>query len=334
MVNWASMKKDELTFRDIFRARQIIREHLPPTNFLHSLLLSQLLGTEVYLKYENQSPIGSFKARGALACLSSLARDWTSKGVITASTGNHGQGLALAGSLLKVQVQVYVPKETSPGKLAMIRALGASIVSVGNDLDDCKEFAKREARKQKKYFVEDGNEVSICAGTATIALEMIETHPEIDTIFVPVGNGALINGIGFFAKNANPKTTVIGVQSEGAPSMYLSWKRRRPVKIKRMRTFAEGISTRVPTRLSLRMMKETVDDMLLVSDEELEQAIYLLLEKTRNLVEGAGATSLAGALKVKDSLKGKRVALILSGGNLEEGRLGKILSTYGGSSAY
>lgn len=147
--------------------------------------------------------------------------------MITASTGNHGQGLALAGRLLKIPASVFTPETANPGKLAMIKALGASVVSVGHHLDDCKETAKEEAPNKKSTSSKIGNEISICAGTATISLQIIEAHSEIDTMVVPVGNGALISGIAFVAKQRNPKIGVIGVQSEGAPCMYSSWKQRQ-----------------------------------------------------------------------------------------------------------
>jgi threonine dehydratase len=320
-----------LTFQDILQARRTIQKYLPPTPFLHSPLLSRLIEAEVYLKHENLTLIGSFKARGALACLSRLDESGKSKGVITASTGNHGQGLALAGRLLNIEVLVYVPERCNPGKVAMIEALGASVVSIGRDLDDCREAAKKHAEEKSKLFVEDGNETSICAGTATIALEILERQPEIDTILVPVGNGALISGIGFAAKNLQPKIKVIGVQPEGAPCMYLSWKEGCPLETDKAETFADGISTRVPTQFSLQMMKESVDEMLLVSEDELEQAVYLLLQKTHTLVEGAAGASLAGALKMGTALRNRRVALVLTGANLEAGKLIEILSKHGGN---
>ncbi len=323
---------DVLSLQDVLRAHRIIRRHLSCTPFLHSPLVSRLVGTELHLKYENHCLIGSFKGRGALACLSRLKKADHSPGVVTASTGNHGQGMALAGGLLKIKVQIYVPEKCNPGKLAMLKALGASVVPVGKDLDDCKTVAKKESERAGRLFVEDGNEVSMCAGTATIALEMLEANPEIDTIVVPVGNGALISGVGFLAKAVSPRIRVIGVQAEAAPCMYLSWKQGRPVETDRGETFADGIATRIPTELSLQMMKETVDEMVLVSEEELEEAIYLLLSKTHCLVEGAGAAALAGALKLKDSLKERTVALILTGANLESSKLKEILNKYCGGS--
>lgn len=319
---------DILSLQDVLQAHRIIGRHLPCTPFLHSPPVSELVGAELHLKYENQCLIGSFKGRGALACLSRLKKADHSSGVVTASTGNHGQGMALAGGLLKIKVQIYVPEECNPGKLAMLKALGASVVPVGRDLDDCKSIAKKESKRAGSLFIEDGNEVSMCAGTATIALEMLEANPEIDTIVVPVGNGALISGVGFLAKAASPQIRVIGVQAEAAPCMYLSWKQGHPVETDTGDTFADGIATRIPTELSLQMMKGTVDEMVLVSEEELEEAIYLLLSKTHSLVEGAGAAALAGALKLKNSLKKRTVALILTGANLESRKLKEILNKY------
>ncbi|MFX1513702.1 MAG: threonine/serine dehydratase [Promethearchaeota archaeon] len=317
-----------LTISEVFKVHKFIKKFLPKTPLYKSLLLSEFFDVDIFVKYENHGPISSFKARSALPAVNALDKKYKEKGIITASSGNFGQGVAFAGRELGVDVIVYVPENANQDKVAGIKALGAQIIVTGKDSDEAKETGKNIAKQQDKYFLEDGRDIAIVKGTGTIALEIFEDLQDPDIIIVPVGNGALINGIGFVAKQFKPDVKIIGVGALGAPAMYLSWKENKFIKTKSIDTSIEGISIRVPVEPALELMQRTVDDMLQLTDEEIFKAVVLLFEMTHNMAEPAGAAALAGALKIKNSLKGKKVVLILSGGNITFERLNFILKSY------
>ncbi|MHA2294734.1 MAG: threonine ammonia-lyase [Candidatus Hodarchaeales archaeon] len=315
-----------LTLDEVMKTRRFIRNYLPKTPLYKSLLLSELFEADVYIKYENHGPICSFKGKSALPAVEALNDEQKNLGIITASSGNFGQGVAFAGRTLGVDVTVFVPKNGNNDKIAGIKALGAIIIPGGKDSDEAKEKGKKVAEEQGKYFLEDGRDIAITKGTGTIALEIFEDLEDPDLIIAPVGNGALINGIGWVAKKLNPDIRIVGAGSTNAPSMYLSWKEKRPIVTGPTDTFAEGISIRVPVKPALDLMLEVVDDYVLVTDEELAKAIVTLFKMTHNIAEPAGAASLAAALKIKETLKRKKVVLILSGGNITIERLKEILN--------
>jgi threonine dehydratase len=312
------------THADVLGAREQISPYLRPTPLFEYPALSELVGAETWVKHENHQPIGAFKVRGGVNLVSRLDEDERERGVITASTGNHGQSIAFAARLFGVRGIVCVPEGANPVKLASMRALGAELVVHGNDFDDAREHCERLAEEHGHRYIHSGNEPHLIAGVGTHTLEILEEQPEIDVVIVPIGGGSGAAGACIAAK-AHGTTEVIGVQSEAAPAAYRSWK-ERSLLADRMGTRAEGLATRVAFELPQRILWEQLDDFVLVSEAELEEAVLRMLELTRNLAEPAGAAPLAAALKLRDRLAGKRVALILSGGNISPEHLREILA--------
>jgi threonine dehydratase len=277
--------------------------------------LSDLIGAKVWVKHENHHPVGAFKVRGGLNLVATLTEAERKAGLFTASTGNHGQSIAFAARANGIKATIAVPAEgANPSKVAAMQALGAEIVFHGPDFDTAREWIMAEAEARHGRFVGPTEEPLIC-GVGTYALEIVEDLPDVEVIIGPVGAGSGICGISIVAKTINPKIEVIGVQSAQAPAVQLSWQSGELVTAE-MKTFAEGLATRVPFANTQKIMRQYLDDFVLVDDEAIKEAVLLLIQHTRNLAEGAGAASLAAALQLKDRLAGKKVALVLSGGNL------------------
>jgi threonine dehydratase len=305
----------EVTLTDVYRARRVVQRYLAPTPLLAAPGLSRLTGCEVYVKYENLSPIRSFKARGAIYCLSRLAPGQA--GVVAASTGNHGQGLALAARLFDRRAVVVVPEGTIEKKMAAIRHFGAELRVAGKDLAESCAIAQRLADAENLTYVEDGEHPDVLAGCGTLALEVIEQEPELDAFIVPVGGGNLIASCALVLKSIRPDVTLVGVQSEAAPAVYESWRAGTPVQLDRCATFAGGVATSYPCRFAFPFLRSGVDDLTLVSDAALVEAAITMLAETGHLPEGAGAAGLAALLANPARFAGQRVVLLLSGSNFE-----------------
>jgi threonine dehydratase len=314
------------TFADVLRARRIVNRYLPRTPCLPSLPLSKLLGLRLYLKFENHQPIGAFKVRGGLNLISSLTVSERSRGVITASTGNHGQSIAYAAQTFGVRAVIVMPEASNPDKVEAMTNLGAEIVFSGDDFEDARVKAEQLARDRGMYYVHPANEPLLIAGVGTYGLEIVEDLPEVQTIIVPIGAGSGICGTSIVAKSINPQIRLIGVQAARAPSVYQSWREQRIIATPSSDTFAEGLATRTAFELPLSIIRELVDDIVLVSEDEMKQAIVLLLEKAHTIAEGAGAASMAAAIQLKDRLQGQTVACVLSGGNLPLVTLQRIIA--------
>lgn len=313
------------TLADVLEARRRISPHLRPTPLYGYASLDELLGAKVFVKHENHQPVGAFKVRGGVNLVSQLSADERGRGVIAASTGNHGQSIAFAAGLFGVRATICVPESANPVKVASMRGLGAELVFHGRDFDDAREHSERLAQEHGYRYVHSGNEPLLIAGVATETLEILDDEPETEAVIVPIGGGSGAAGACIVAKAVNPATKVIGVQSEAAPAAFRSWRERRLVE-DRMETFAEGLATRTAFELPQRILWESLDDFLLVSDDEIRAAQALMIETTRNLVEAAGAAPLAAALRLRDQLAGKRVALIASGGNVSREQLLDVLA--------
>jgi threonine dehydratase len=319
------MKNDMPTLQDIFAARTHVYRYLKPTPLHHYTGLSELVGVQVWVKHENHQPVGAFKVRGGLNLAAHLTAKERQAGLFTASTGNHGQSIAFAARSYGLKATIAVPEGANPGKVAAMRGLGAEVIFHGSDFDAAREWIMAEAEAQHGRFVGPTEELLIC-GVGTYALEIIEDLPDVDTIIVPVGAGSGVCGTSIVAKSINPNIEVIAAQSAQAPAMQLSWKAGKLVTAE-MNTFAEGVATRVPFKNTQRIMHQYLDDFVLVNDEDIKRAIVLLLEHTHNLAEGAGAVSLAAALQLKERLAGRKVVLVLSGGNLSLEKLRVILGS-------
>jgi threonine dehydratase len=312
------------TFADVLEARRRISPYLRPTPLYGYSALKELLRADVFVKHENHLPVGSFKVRGGINLVSQLSADERERGLIAASTGNHGQSIAYAGRLFGVKATVCVPEQANPVKVSSMRGLGAEIVFHGRDFDDAREHCEKLAREHGYRYVHSGNEPLLIAGVATATLEILEEQPAIDAIVVPVGGGSGAAGACVVAKAVNPAVAVVGVQSDAAPAAYRSWQ-ARALLADRMETFAEGLATRTAFELPQRILWDALDDFVLVNDDEIRSAQSTMIEATRNLVEAAGAAPLAAALKLPEQFEGKRVVLMLSGGNTTREQLLEVL---------
>ena len=311
------------TLLDIMEARANVYCHLKPTPLYYYPALSAFAGTDIWIKHENHQPVGAFKVRGGLNLAASLTEKERQAGLFTASTGNHGQSIAFAAQAYGIKATIAVPEGANLGKVAAMRGLGAEVVFHGQDFDTAREWISGVAEEKGGIFVAPTDERLIC-GVGTYALEIIEDLPEVDTIIVPVGAGSGVCATAIVAKNINPAIEIIATQSAQAPAMQLSWQAGKLLEAK-MNTFAEGLATRVPFANTQRIMRKYLDDFVLVEDKAIREAILLLLEYTHNLAEGAGAASLAAALQLRGKLSGKKVVLVLSGGNLSLENLRKTI---------
>ncbi|MCA1606223.1 MAG: threonine/serine dehydratase [Acidobacteria bacterium] len=303
------------TFTDILRAKQMIARYLPRTPLVHYPALDKICGARILVKHENQQMTGAFKVRGGINLVSQLSADQRAHGIISASTGNHGQSIAYAAKLFDARAVIVVPKKANPSKVAAMQDLGAEVLFHGADFDAARVHCETLASREKLRYVHSANEPLLIAGVATIALEILEVAPEVTTIIVPVGGGSGASAACLVAKTLNPQIRVIGVQAERAPAAYKSWRAHELLEDS-METAAEGLATRTAFELTQRILWQHLDEFVLVSENEMLGAIALYVEEAHTLSEAAGAASLAAALKLRESLAGQTVALVLSGGNI------------------
>ena len=301
-------------FQDVLLARRQIRPYLLRTP-LHSYpAINALLGTEVYIKHENYQPVGAFKVRGGINLISQLSPEERERGVIAASTGNHGQSVAYAARLFGVKARIVVPEGANPGKVAAMQGMGAEVFFHGARYDEARLHCEALAQEHGYRYIHSGNEPLLIAGVGTGILEMLEDEPGIEIIIVPVGGGSGAAGACIAANAINPAIRVIGVQSDASPAAYQSWRQHRLVEAPN-HTFAEGLATATAFDLPQAILQEMLDDFMLVRDEEIMQAMVWMIERAHTLAEGAGAASLAAAYRIRDELGGKKVGLVCSGGN-------------------
>ncbi|HEX8560666.1 MAG TPA: pyridoxal-phosphate dependent enzyme [Pyrinomonadaceae bacterium] len=313
------------TFRDVLSARRAVAPYLRPTPLGSYPALDRLLGARAVVKHENMQPTGAFKVRGGVNLVSRLAAAERAAGVVSASTGNHGQSIAYAARLFGVRATIVVPEGANPLKVEAMRDLGAEVVFHGADFDEARVRCEALARETGARYVHSANEPLLVAGVATCALEIFEEEPETEVVYVAVGGGSGAAGACLVARAVSPRARVVGVQAEKAPAAHASWRARRLLEA-RMETEAEGLATRVAFELTQRMLWEMLDDFVLVSEEEIRLAARHYAEAARSLAEGAGAAALAGALKSRHSHAGRRVAVVLSGGNVTLEQLRRTLA--------
>jgi threonine dehydratase len=302
------------TFQDVLLAQRRIRPYLARTPLYSYPALNDLLGTRIFVKHENYQPVGAFKVRGGVNLISQLSPEERAHGVIAASTGNHGQSIAYAARLFQVKATIVVPEQANPGKVAAMRGMGAELLHYGARYDEAREHCEALAQSKGLRYIHSGNEPLLIAGVGTYALEMLEDEPELQTIFVPVGGGSGAAGVCLAAKTLKPSIRVIGVQSEAAPAAYESWRQRRLTTAPN-RTFAEGLATATSFELPQEMLWSGLDDFLLVSETEIQQAMIWMLERAHSLAEAAGAAALAGAYRMREQLRDQHVGVVCSGGN-------------------
>ncbi|HEY7013019.1 MAG TPA: threonine/serine dehydratase [Streptosporangiaceae bacterium] len=305
---------------DVLAARQRIAPYLRPTPLFRYPALDAMTGARVWVKHENHQPVGAFKVRGGVNLISQMDAGERARGVIAASTGNHGQSVAYAADLFGVRAVICVPAQANPVKVESMRALGAEVVSFGRDFDEAREHCEKQATEHRYRYIHSGNEPALIAGVATYTLEILEAQPDTEVIVVPVGGGSGAAGACAVAKAVRPSVEVIGVQSEAAPAAYRSWRGRSLVE-DATSTFAEGLATRTAFELPQQILWELLDDFVLVSDGALRCATRVMIEKTRNLVEPAGAAALAAVLAEPQRFAGRKVTIVCSGGNISPAQL-------------
>ena len=315
------------TLADVYAARKRIAPVLRPSALLRHPLLADSLGCDVRVKHENHNPTGAFKVRGGLNLVGSLSEPERRRGIITASTGNHGQSIAFACQREQVRCAVYVPRGNNPEKNAAMRAFGAEVVEHGGDFDEAREEVERVAAVEGRRYVHSANEPLLIAGVATYALEIFEELPQADVILVPIGGGSGAAGLTLVRDALGLPAKIIGVQAERADAFARSWRGTDRVVGTSAATFAEGMATRVTFDLPFGILKRSLDDIVTLTEEELADGVRLALSATHNLAEGAGAAPLAAARKLEGPLRGKTVVCVMSGGNMDSAVLRRILAS-------
>jgi threonine dehydratase len=314
---------DLLTLADVRAAHERIRDAIVATPTLHSKTLSNLTGANIYLKFENLQFTAAYKERGALNALLLMPEEARNRGVIAASAGNHAQGLSYHGTRLGAPVTIVMPKTTPTVKIMQTEAVGGKVVLEGEKFDDAYKHARLLEKELGLTFVHPFDDPKVAAGQGTVALEMLEEIPTIDTLVVPIGGGGLLSGMGTAARGINPDIELVGVQAELYPSMYaLLNNKQMPCEGD---TLAEGIAVKVPGEFTSHVIRDIVDDVVLVSEPELETAVSLLLQIEKTVVEGGGAAGLAAVMAYPEKFKGKNVGIVLSGGNIDTRLLANVL---------
>lgn len=314
------------TLEEITEAQKLIYQFMQPTPQISWPQLNQRLEAEVWVKHENHTPISAFKARTAVVYAAELfKRSKNIKGLITATRGNHGQSVALAGQRFKVPVTIVVPHGNSNEKNAAMRAQGANLIEFGDDFQDAREYAQKMASEQGLHMVPPYHR-DIVKGVASYWMELFSGVPGIEVVYVPIGMGSGICAGCAVRNGMNLPTKIVGVVAEGAPAYGLSWEARRSIAATVTTEIADGMACRVPDDDALKIIFENVDHMVRVSDRDIRQAMKIYFTDTHNLVEGAGAASLAAALKEREALKGKRLAIIATGGNVDRDVFARVLS--------
>jgi threonine dehydratase len=306
---------DVVSLGAIRAAAERLRGHVEETPCVHSRTLSQIIGAEVYLKFENLQFTASFKERGALNKLSLLTPQQRQSGVIAVSAGNHAQGVAYHAERLGIPAVIVMPRFTPMVKVERTRGFGAEIILTGDTFDDARQEASLLAARRGLTMVHPYDDADVIAGQGTIAIEMLRQRPELDCLCVAIGGGGLISGIATAARALKPGISIIGVQTDQFPSMYADFKGVEMPTANA--TLAEGIAVKLPGELTRAIVKRLVDDIVLVSEGDIEQAIVMLLEIEKTVVEGAGATGLAALLRHRERFAGRKVGLILCGGNID-----------------
>ena len=314
----------DIRLADVLAARRVVYRTLRATPLLGHPLLNEETGLDLYVKHENHNPTNAFKVRGGLNLIGSLNAD-ERRGVVTATTGNHGQSIALACQREGVPCTIAVPEGNNPEKNAAMRAYGAEVLEVGRDFDMAREHVERLHRERGLRYVHSANEPLLVAGVATYAWEIFEDLPDADVILVPIGGGSGACGCTLVRTWIGSRAKVIGIQAAGADAFARSWRTGTRVVADRVATFAEGMATRVTFDLTFEILKRHLDDVVTLTEEELMEGIRLALRATHNLAEGAGGASLAAAVKLRDTLRGKKVVCVMSGGNIDRATLAKVI---------
>ncbi|AQW85417.1 threonine deaminase [Campylobacter pinnipediorum subsp. caledonicus] len=302
----------------IIQAKRMIAGFVDKTPFAYSPKLSALCNANIFLKEENLQRTGAYKIRGAYNKISNLSEEERKRGVVAASAGNHAQGVAISAREFNAKAVIVMPESTPLLKIAGTKSLGAEVILSGNNFDEAYEFATKYAKKHQMSFIHPFNDEYVMAGQGTIGLEMLDEIADLDMVVIPVGGGGLASGISSCVKQVNPDIKVICVGAKGAPAMHDSYKAKKVINSKSVRTIADGIAVRDASEKTLPNLMECVDEFVQVDDEEIATAILFLLEAQKIVVEGAGASGVAALMhgKVKHK-KGAKIGVVLSGGNID-----------------
>ena len=315
------------TLNDVYIARERVAPYVPRTPLMRHPLLDAATGLTIWVKHENHNPTGAFKVRGGLNLVGAMPAAERARGMVTASTGNHGQSIALAARLHGVHATVFVPEGNNPEKNAAIRAYGATLEEGGKDFDEARERCVQRAEATGARYVHSADEPLLIAGVGTYALEVFEDLPDADVIFVALGGGSGACGLITVRNALGARAKIIGVGAVNADAVYRSWQGPARVVGESANTFAEGIATRVSFDLPFSIYQQHLDDFVLLTEDELAAGVRMALRTTHNLAEGAGAAAIAAAYKLRDNLAGQRVVCIMSGGNIDAAKLKWVLTT-------
>lgn len=315
----------KVSFADIQKARELIKDIICPTEMSHSISASNLLKSEVYLKFENTQRTGSFKFRGAYNKISNLTADEKARGVVASSAGNHAQGVALSAKLAGVKATIVMPENASISKASATRDYGANVVLKGEIYDEAYEYAQQLEKEFGYTFVHPYQDPYVVAGQGTIGIEILEKVPDLDSVIVPIGGGGLISGVALAVKSINPKIRVIGVQSDRSPGMAHLFNKQPISHVKRAATIADGIAIKNPSQVMLdSFISKYVDEVVTVSDDEIAEAIVFLMERAKTVAEGSGAAAMAAAMSRNLNL-GAKTCVTISGGNIDLNIVSKII---------
>lgn len=311
--------------RDVEAAAQRLKEQIHNIHVSSSQTFSKMSGCELYLKCENRQKTGSFKVRGAYNKLAKLKEQGGCEHVIASSAGNHAQGVSYAGAMLGMHATIVMPKSTPIAKVSATKGYGAEVVLAGDNYDECYEAARKIQEETGAVFIHPFDDEDVIAGQGTIAYEILHDLPNADVIVVPAGGGGLLAGISFYAKQINPRIKIVGVQAQGADAIVRSFREGRHCTSDSVNTIADGIAVMNPGEKTVKLIQENVDEMVTITDDEIAATILLLLEREKQVVEPAGACSLAAVLNHKINVEGKRVVCVLSGGNIDVSFIHKIV---------
>ena len=313
------------TLHDIYAARERVQPVIRRTPLMRHPLLAAETGLDIHVKHENHNPTGAFKVRGGLNLIGTLSAA-ERRGVITATTGNHGQSIALACQRERVPCTIVTPIGNNPEKNAAMRSYGAELLEFGRDFDEARERVEQLVQERGLRYVHSANEPMLLAGVGTYALEIFEELPDVDVVLVPIGGGSGACGCCLVRTALGSRAQVIGVQAERADAFTRSWKGPSRVVGEKADTFAEGMATRVTFDLTFGILQKELNEIVTLSEDELAEGIRLALRTTHNLAEGAGAAALIAAMKLRDRLAGKRVVCVMSGGNIDRATLARIVA--------
>jgi threonine dehydratase len=305
-----------IKYSDIIAAQQSMKDIIKETSLIHSKTFSKMAGAEIFMKLENLQTTGSFKVRGAFNKLLHLTEEEKKHPIVAASAGNHAQGVAFSASQLGLKSTIFMPSFAPPSKVNATKGYGAEVILSGDTFDDAYAASQEFCQSKKGTYIHPFNDEKIIAGQGVVGLEIFKQLPEVDTVIVPIGGGGLISGIAIALKEINPHIRIIGVEAEGAASMLASRNSDQVLTLPHCHTIADGIAVKRPGDITFSIVKELVDDLITVSDNELAHATYLLLQRGKLLAEPSGTAAIAAAIFKKSSLMGKIIVPVVSGGNV------------------